>query len=178
MISLFKILKNSKLQIIKTILSRKLIIKIDRQWVVSWNIWCLIGYTVDAQSFSNSFEGVLRVVRKSGRGSSIFVFYCIFMIQFLKVFWGGTWDAPSSPSPPVPILIRWKGWHRNSEAEKTNKVMEQMFAYLRVFISSAVVGPNESWFTAALSMKISSSSYRRLMDTLYLRKAMWHVNAA
>jgi hypothetical protein len=33
------------------------------------------------QSFSNSFErGVVRVVGKSGRGYSIFVLYCIFMI--------------------------------------------------------------------------------------------------
>ena len=41
---------------------------------------------IDAQSFSNSFEGVLVVVRKSGRGSSIFMCYCIFMIQFFEVF--------------------------------------------------------------------------------------------
>jgi hypothetical protein len=44
-------------------------------------------------------RGVLGVVRKSGRESSNFVFYCIFMIQFFKVFWGGTWGAPYSPSP-------------------------------------------------------------------------------
>ncbi len=48
---------------------------------------------IDAQSFSNSFEVVHGVVRKSGRGSSIFVFYCIFMLQFFKVFWGGTWGC-------------------------------------------------------------------------------------
>jgi hypothetical protein len=41
---------------------------------------------IDAQSFSHSFEGVHGVVRKSGRGSSIFVFNCIFMLQFFKVF--------------------------------------------------------------------------------------------
>ncbi len=51
---------------------------------------------LDAQSFSNFFEGVHGVVRKSGRGSSIFVFYCIFMLQFFKVFWGGTWVPPLS----------------------------------------------------------------------------------
>ncbi len=33
--------------------------------------------TIDAQSFSNSFEGVHGVVRKSGKGSSIFIeFLC------------------------------------------------------------------------------------------------------
>jgi hypothetical protein len=32
-------------------------------------------YIIDAQSFSNSLEGVHGVLRKSGRGSSIFVFY-------------------------------------------------------------------------------------------------------
>jgi|LakMenE18May11ns_1017448.scaffolds.fasta_scaffold6963593_1 hypothetical protein len=41
---------------------------------------------IDAQSFSNSFEGVHGVVKKSGRGSSMFVFYCIFMLQFFKLF--------------------------------------------------------------------------------------------
>ena len=41
---------------------------------------------IDAQSFLNSFEGVHGVVRNSGRGSSIFVFYCIFMIKFFEVF--------------------------------------------------------------------------------------------
>jgi hypothetical protein len=60
--------------------------------------------SIDAQSFSNSFEGVHGVVRKSGRGSSIFVFYCIFMLQFFKVFWGGTWGAP--PRPPRVHLWR------------------------------------------------------------------------
>jgi len=34
--------------------------------------------TIDAQSFSNLLRGVLGVVRKSGRGSSIFVLYYIF----------------------------------------------------------------------------------------------------
>jgi len=56
-------------------------------------------WTIDAQSFSNSFEVVHGVVRKSGRGSSIFVFNFIFMLQFFKVFWGGTWGSP----PPVCI---------------------------------------------------------------------------
>jgi hypothetical protein len=41
---------------------------------------------IDEQSISNSFEGVHGVVKKSGSGSSIFVFYCIFILQFLKVF--------------------------------------------------------------------------------------------
>jgi hypothetical protein len=38
--------------------------------------------SIDAQSFSNSFEGV---VRKS-RGVSFSVFYCSFMTKFFKVF--------------------------------------------------------------------------------------------
>ncbi len=45
-----------------------------------------VGAAIDAQSFSNSFEGVHGVVTKSGKGSSIFMFYCIFMLQFFKVF--------------------------------------------------------------------------------------------
>ncbi len=62
---------------------------------------------IDAQSFSNSFEGVHGVVRKSGRGSSIFVFYCIFMLQFFKVFWGGTWGAPLLPPLPPTCVHLW-----------------------------------------------------------------------
>ena len=38
--------------------------------------------------FQILLRGVLGVVRKSGWGSSIFVFYCIFMIQFFEVFEG------------------------------------------------------------------------------------------
>ena len=50
---------------------------------------------IDALSFSNSFEWVHGVVRKSRGGVS---YYC-FLIKFLwpnfkKVFWGGTWGAP------------------------------------------------------------------------------------
>ena len=59
-----------------------------------------------SQSFSNSFEGVHGVVRKSGRGYSIFLFYCIFMLQFFKVFWAGTWGAPLSPPPLCASMIR------------------------------------------------------------------------
>ncbi len=63
---------------------------------------------IDAQSFSNSFERVLGVVEKY-RGSSNFVFYCIFTTQFFKLFWGGTLGAPSSlslpPCPPPPVCI-------------------------------------------------------------------------
>ncbi len=43
--------------------------------------------------FQILLRGVLGVVRKSGRGSSIFVFYCILMIQFFEVFRGGTLGA-------------------------------------------------------------------------------------
>ena len=42
---------------------------------------------------------------KSGRGTSIFVFYCMFMLQFFKVFWGGTWGAPPPPLPPPSVCI-------------------------------------------------------------------------
>ncbi len=41
------------------------------------------------------------VVKKYGRGFSIFVFYCIFVLQFFKVFRGGTWGAPFLP--PLPL---------------------------------------------------------------------------
>ncbi len=41
--------------------------------------------------------GLLGAVRKSRRGSSVFVFYCIFMTQFFKVFWGGSWGATLPP---------------------------------------------------------------------------------
>ncbi len=44
------------------------------------------------------------VVRKFRKEFSIFVFYCIFMVQIFKVFWRGTWGAPSSPHlPPPPV---------------------------------------------------------------------------
>ena len=45
---------------------------------------------IDAQSCTG-------VVRKSRRGSSTVVFYCIFMTQFFKVFCGGTWGSPLLP---------------------------------------------------------------------------------
>ncbi len=50
------------------------------------NFGQVIPCLIDAQSFSNSFEEVHGVVKKFGRGSSIFVFYCIFMLLFFKVF--------------------------------------------------------------------------------------------
>ncbi len=62
-----------------------------------------LALCIDAQSFSNSFEGVYGAVKKSGRGSSTFVFYCIFMLQFFKVFWGGTWGAPLLLPLPLPL---------------------------------------------------------------------------
>ncbi len=85
--------------------------------------------SIDAQSFSNSFEGALEVVRLSWMGSSIFVFYCIFlMIQFFKVFWGGTWGAPILPPPPeciydknvlVPPDNRWEPFfHRETKRSR------------------------------------------------------------
>jgi hypothetical protein len=44
-------------------------------------------------------------MKKSGRGSSIFVFYCIFKLQFFKVFWGDTWGAPLLPPLLPPVCI-------------------------------------------------------------------------
>jgi hypothetical protein len=45
------------------------------------------GDIIDAKkSFLNSFEGVLGVVGKSGGGSHIFVYCCIFMTKFFDVF--------------------------------------------------------------------------------------------
>ncbi len=75
------------------------------QFLVHWFCINRFAWSIDAQSFSNSFEGVHGVVKKSGRGSSIFVFYCIFMLQFFKVFWGGTWGAPLLP----PCVHLWPG---------------------------------------------------------------------
>ena len=55
----------------------------------------------------SNFQILLRevhgVVRKSGRGSTISMFYSIFMIQFFKVFWRGTWGAPSS----LPLVCNY-----------------------------------------------------------------------
>jgi len=60
---------------------------------------------IDAQSLSNSFEGVLGVARNLRKGSSIFLIYCNFMTQFFKVLWEGTWGAqdPLLPPPPPPL---------------------------------------------------------------------------
>jgi hypothetical protein len=53
----------------------------------NWNYWYWEG--INAQSFSNTSEGI---VRKS-RGSSTFEFYCIFITKFFEVFRGGTLGA-------------------------------------------------------------------------------------
>jgi hypothetical protein len=49
-------------------------------------------------------------------GSHIFVFYCFFMTKFFEVFWGGTWDAPSSPPPPICIFDLLLNKFQNSQA--------------------------------------------------------------
>jgi hypothetical protein len=67
--------------------------------------WSKLGYVkivptyIDAQSFSNSFDGVLGVVRKS-RGDPIFLFYYIFTVwpNFLKSF-----EYMKCPLPPPPL---------------------------------------------------------------------------
>jgi hypothetical protein len=56
---------------------------------------------IDAQSFSNCFEGVHGVVKKSGRGSSIFVFLCY---NFSKSF-EGVHEGPPPPLPS-PLCVR------------------------------------------------------------------------
>ncbi len=76
-------------------------------------IWCNLLTNVclfwqklrplNEHTFSNSFEGVIGVVSKSGRGGVLFLcFISFFMTKVFKVFWGGTWGAFSSPSPLCP----------------------------------------------------------------------------
>jgi hypothetical protein len=63
---------------------------------------------MDAQSFSNSFEGVLGVVRKSGRGSSIFFVLLNFYDQIFQSLLKGEHKLPPSsppPGPPPPVCI-------------------------------------------------------------------------
>ena len=57
----------------------------------------------NAQSFLNSFEGGTWKFEKicgGERGSSIFVFYCIFKTKFFNVVWGGYMRC--HPPPPLP----------------------------------------------------------------------------
>ena len=61
---------------------------LSKNMMSSWSSSILTVENIDAKSFSNSFEGVHGVVRKPGRGSSIFVFFCIFMLQFSNSFEG------------------------------------------------------------------------------------------
>jgi hypothetical protein len=61
------------------------------------------------QSFSNSFEGVHGVVRKSGRGSSIFVFYTFiaFLCYNFSKYFDGVHEVPPllPPLPPPCVLL-------------------------------------------------------------------------
>ncbi len=72
----------------------------------------LCQMSIDAQSFSNSFEAVHGVVKKSGRVSSIFVFYTFiaFLIFYTTIFQSllrGYIRCPLSPPPPPtpPVCI-------------------------------------------------------------------------
>jgi len=56
--------------------------------------------------FSNSFEGVLGVVRKSREAGVLYFRVSLFLYsQFVEVFWGGAWGAHSSPSVYLWIKI-------------------------------------------------------------------------
>jgi hypothetical protein len=69
---------------------------------VYFDLCPISGGFIDAQSFSNSFEGVHGVVKKFWRGSSIFVFIAFLCNNFSKFFEGVNEVPPSSPlSPPA-----------------------------------------------------------------------------
>ncbi len=104
---------------------------------------------IDAQSFSNSFEGVIEVVKKSGRGSSIFMFYCIFMLQFFKVFWGGTWGSP--PPTPTPHLCASMGIRYKQQEPKTLLLIYKL-------ISNRISRPTIAWKIWRLSSLKTSSA--------------------
>ncbi len=61
----------------------------------------------DSQSFSNSFEGVLGVVRKS-RGSSFFVFFFAFVWPNFSKSFEGVHEEPPSLSHCVHLCIRFR----------------------------------------------------------------------
>ncbi len=62
--------------------------------------------SVSQHFFEYFWEGYLGQLENL-RGSSIFVFYFIFMTKFFEVFWGGTWGAPLLPLSPRVHLCRW-----------------------------------------------------------------------
>jgi hypothetical protein len=61
----------------------------------------LIVIVIDAQSFSNSFEGVHVVVKKSGRGPLFSCFIAFLCHNFSKSFEGVHEVPPSSPLSPL-----------------------------------------------------------------------------
>ena len=71
------------------------------------------GSDTDAQSFSNSFEGVLGVVIKSREGGPLFSWLLHFYEQFFSKSFEGVHEVPlSSPLPPCasmgPDNICWR----------------------------------------------------------------------
>ena len=72
-----------------------------------------ILWTIDAHSFSNFFEGVHGVAKKSRRGSFIFVFYFIFMLQFfmnLSLDWVQRWSLSRWKNAVTTCILRpWFG---------------------------------------------------------------------
>ncbi len=91
-----------------------------------------LGVIIDAQSFSYSFEGVHRVVWKSrGGGSSIFMFYCIFMTE---LFEGGTWGTPLLPLSPTPLCASMSGMvvakHFAIQWAMLNWIMDNIISWL------------------------------------------------
>jgi hypothetical protein len=63
-----------------------------------------LGWAIDTQSCSCSFEGVLGVVRKPGRGYSNFMFYCILWSNVLKSFEGENGCPLLTPLPPPSLF--------------------------------------------------------------------------
>jgi hypothetical protein len=93
---------------------------------------------IDAQSFSYSFEGVHRAVRKSrGGGSSIFMFYCIFTTE---MFEGVHEVLPSSPSHPPPLCASMSGMvvvkHFAIQWAMLNWIMDNVINWFKPIIIS------------------------------------------
>jgi hypothetical protein len=79
-------------------------------------------------------------VRKSERGSSIFVFYCIFVLQFSKSFEGVHEVPPLLPPLPPPVCINDTLPLQPSSISSTNfKVLEQQMSQVPVCDSGSSI---------------------------------------
>jgi hypothetical protein len=76
--------------------------------------------------FDILLRGILGVVKKSGSGSSIFVFYCIFMIQFFA-------PPPSSLLPPVCIYDTKKVFIDKADIFHEQNMLKAFFYNLIMF---------------------------------------------